>query len=131
MFTSAKDLIAKKVVVGERKDVRLDVTIEGLGAWRFRVPDVEEVMDAQEYGRTHKGVTESGDTYLVFNQCEYPDLRDQALQEAYGAHGCDVVHKLLKPGEVEELAQVLMMKAGYRGSTVDVILDGADDLKNA
>ena len=31
MFTSAKDLIAKKVVVGERKDVRLDVTIEGSG----------------------------------------------------------------------------------------------------
>ena len=41
MFTSAKDLIAKKAVIGERKEARLDVTIEGLGAWRFRVPNVE------------------------------------------------------------------------------------------
>lgn len=130
MFTSAKDLIAKKAVVGERKDARLDVSIEGLGAWRFRVPNVEEVMDAQEYGRVHKGATESGDSYLVYNQCEFPDLRDQELQEAYGARGCDVVHKLLKPGEVEELAQVLMTKAGYRGTTVDVILEGAVDVKN-
>ena len=52
------------------------------------------------------------------------------LQAAYGANGCNVLHKLLKPGEVEELAQMLMMKAGYRGDTVAVIVKGADEVKN-
>ena len=130
MFTSAKDLIARKSEINERKGERLNVTIKGLGDWCFRVPSVEEVMDAQEYGRVHNGASESGDTYLLYNQCEAPDLRDMELQAAYGANGCNVLHKLLKPGEVEELAQMLMMKAGYRGDTVAVIVKGADEVKN-
>ena len=106
MFTSAKDLIARKSEINERKGERLNVTIKGLGDWCFRVPSVEEVMDAQEYGRVHKGASESGDTYLLYNQCEAPDLRDMELQE------------------------MLMMKAGYRGDTVAVIVKGADEVKN-
>ena len=79
MFTSAKDLIAKKVVVGERKDVRLDVTIEGLGAWRFRVPDVEEVMDAQEYGRRWSSAAETSESAASSRILEHCCERDFLL----------------------------------------------------
>ena len=45
--------------------------------------------------------------------------------------GMDIDTKVVsESGEVEELAQMLMMKAGYRGDTVAVIVKGADEVKN-
>lgn len=130
MFISAKELMQRKGVIEERKAQTLDVTIKGLGEWRFRVPSASEIMDAQMFAKSHKSAEESGDTFLLYNQCEMPDLHDAQLQNAYGVHGCAIVHKLLLAGEVEALARALMQKAGYNGGTVDIIEKGANEVKN-
>ena len=129
MFTSAKDLIERKTEITKRLGEKITVKIEGLGEWRFKVPSAEEIIDAQTYGKTHNE-SNAGDSFLVYNQCEEPNLCDQDLQAAYGVSGPEVLYELLRPGEVDELAKLLMKKAGYYGGAVEIIAQAAGDVKN-
>ena len=131
MFTSAKDLIERKTSIEKRLNDTMAVSIEGLGEWQFKVPSSAEILDAQEYQRAHGHAGDNtGDYFLVYNQCEAPNLRDEALQEAYGVHGAAILEKFLMAGEVDTLAKALMRKAGYGGGTIDIIAKGADEVKN-
>lgn len=130
MFTSAKDLIERKTEIAKRLSEKITVKIDGLGEWRFKVPSAEEIIDAQTYGKNHSE-SNAGDAFLVYNQCEEPNLRDQELQAAFDVSGPEVLNKLLRPGEADELAKLLMKKAGYYGGAVEVIAQAADEVKNA
>lgn len=130
MFTSAKDLIARKTSIEQRLSEKITVRIDDLGEWCFKVPSAADIIDAQTYGKNHSE-SNSGDTFLVYNQCEEPNLRDQEMQASFGVSGPEVLFKLLHPGEVDELAKVLMKKAGYYGGAVEVIAQAADEVKNA
>ncbi len=132
IFTSAKDLIEKKTNVLQRIDEKVVVSIEDLGEWQFKVPSASDILDAQTYERTHGKTGEvDADVYLVYNQCEQPNLHDEALQKAYDVHGPVVLRKLLRAGEVDELAKMLMQKAGYYGGTIEIIAKGAEEVKNS
>lgn len=133
MFTSAKDLIARKTDIDKRVNEELIVKIEEMGEWRFKMPTAEDIVDAQTYARTHARASDDSvaDSYLVYNQCIEPDLHDGELQEAYGVRGYEILAKLLKAGEVDELAKALMQKAGYRGGCIEIIAKGAEEVKNA
>ncbi|MDU7433795.1 MAG: hypothetical protein E7K89_10175, partial [Anaerococcus vaginalis] len=99
-----------------------------VGAKGFkRLADIE---DAQAY-ETHHGKTADsvGDVYLVYSMCVAPDLHDQELQEAYGTKGPGIVNALLRPGEVQELTEALMEKAGYVDKSV-VEIEKAEEVKN-
>ncbi|MDU7245383.1 MAG: hypothetical protein E7K64_00785 [Clostridia bacterium] len=127
---TSKDLIAMKTDIEKRKNERLHVTIGDLGDWEFMVPSAADMLDAQAY-ETHHGKTADsvGDVYLVYSMCVAPDLHDQELQEAYGTKGPGIVNALLRPGEVQELTEALMEKAGYVDKSV-VEIEKAEEVKN-
>lgn len=133
MFISAKDLIERKTEINKRVDSELVVNIAELGQWRFKVPSADEIIDADAYDKAHgqgkRGFV--GDAFLVYNQCIEPDLHDKELQAAYSAKGYELVQALLMPGEISELAKMLMLKAGYSGNTLEIITEGADAVKNS
>lgn len=130
MFTSAKDLIAKKTDIIKRLDDKLVVTVGDLGDWQFNVPTAEDVLDAKKYGETHNTAEDNGDSFLVYSMCVEPNLHDEVLQEAMGAHGASILYKILRSGEVDELARALMLKAGYYGAN-DIVIKGAEQVKNS
>ena len=126
---TSKALIAMKTDIDKRKDERLCVTIGDLGEWEFMVPSAADMLDAQAYEQNHGKTADSvGDVFLVYSMCLTPDLRDKELQEAYGARGPAIVNALLRPGEVQELTEALMAKAGYDKSVVEI--KKAEEVKN-
>ena len=132
LFTSAKDLIARKTEIEARTNKTVTVTVGDLGDWRFKVPNAAEILDAQVYARKHKdGADGAGDTFLVYNQCEEPNLHDQELQKAFDNPGADIVNHLLNPGEVSAIAHGLMARAGYYEGAAGIIMQGAEAVKNA
>lgn len=53
-----------------------------------------------------------------------PDLRDERLQAALGvATPYDVVKRLLRAGEIEDLQAAIEKLSGYRGSTLELLAD--------
>lgn len=53
-----------------------------------------------------------------------PNLRDERLQQACGAATpYEVVRKMLRAGEIEDLQAAIEKLSGYRGSTLQVLAD--------
>lgn len=53
-----------------------------------------------------------------------PNLRDERLQQACGAvTPYEVVRKMLRAGEIEDLQAAIEKLSGYRGSTLQVLAD--------
>lgn len=64
-----------------------------------------------------------GDKYLCFECIKEPNLKDKALQEAYGrAVPMDIVEVIFAPGEIPQIAIECMKLAGYMG--------GVEQIKN-
>ena len=53
-----------------------------------------------------------------------PNLRDASLQNACGAATpYEVVHKMLRAGEIEDLQAAIEKLSGYRASTLEILAD--------
>lgn len=62
-----------------------------------------------------------GDKYLCFESIKEPNLKDKALQEAYGcAVPMDIVDIIFAPGEIPQIAIECMKLAGYMGGVEQV-----------
>ena len=113
---SVKELIAKKEAIEAKKNETVDF-VTSIGTVTVKKPTKSIVLESIEQEKT-------GDAYLILNQVVEPNLKDPALQEAYGCvEPLDIVEKIFMPGEVANLARAIMRTSGYG---VDVV----EDLKN-
>ncbi|MBR2182949.1 MAG: hypothetical protein IJ858_05955 [Acidaminococcaceae bacterium] len=116
MAVSVKDLIAKKEEIAAKKEATVDF-VTSIGTVTVKKPTKSMVLESIERDKT-------GDAYLILQQVVEPNLKDPALQEAYGcAEPLDIVEKIFLPGEIANLARAIMKTSGYG---VDIV----EDLKN-
>lgn len=136
---NAKELLLNKTKLEARQNQIVDIEVRGLGGvCRFRVPTMEEIVDAQVQfrgtGANHTGVL---DEIMIYNQCIEPNLRDIELAQAFlnqSYADYNIVGKLLLAGEIKHIASALMDKAGYDDNNIDVkqalVEEGAEEIKN-
>ena len=107
---------AKKEEIAAKKEATVDF-VTSIGTVTVKKPTKSMVLESIERDKT-------GDAYLILQQMVEPNLKDPALQEAYGcAEPLDIVEKIFLPGEVVNLAKAIMKTSGYG---VDIV----EDLKN-
>lgn len=111
------ELLQKKDILRKRKDETFVVDVEGVGEFKFRVPDASDIDDANSYmdGKM-------ADAYII-NACAVePIFNTEALREAYGVStGIDVVNAIFLSGEVASISGEIVKKAGYREGLVKVV----------
>lgn len=123
MKLTAQALLEKKGLIEERKREHFMMEVDGLGTFTFRLPSVEDALDAEAY---QNGTC--ADEYLVAACCVEPAFNDPALVEGFGvSNAVDVVRAIFLPGVVKDLATKLVRRAGYEAGMVHVV----DDVKNA
>ena len=90
--------------------------------------DVVFKLRALPYGMV-KSIRDSvaGDPGLdiLLAGCVEPNLKDERLQEKFGgATPADVVKRMLLPGEIADLSQVIEKLSGYRRLTITEVKNG-------
>lgn len=141
MAMTAKELIAKKTDILSRKDATFEVNIKEVGVWKMRTPNAEDIIDSNVFASEHKNEVRNDAVVLVYNMTVEPNLRDAELvkevAEAIGRQNTSgpwIVDAILKAGEVKNLSDILLEKAGFSPDSVVSLqqaeLEGAEQLKN-
>ena len=113
MAVSIKELIDKKESIEARKQRLFDIetsagTITVKQPTRFLAMDIADMTD--------------GDSYVILHCTVEPNLKDKALQDAYGClEPTDLPHKIFDAGEVNAIARKIMECAGYRKDVTAVV----------
>ena len=116
MAVSVKELIEKKDAIAANKAATVKF-VTSIGTVVVKKPTKSMVLEAL-------GRESDGDAYLILQQVVEPDLKDSALQDAYGCvEPLDIVEKLFMPGEIVNFSRAIMKTSGYG---VDIV----EDLKN-
>ena len=116
---TAKALLEKRGLIEQKKNRVIEIEVDELGLFRFRVPDKIDIADCNEH--------DDSDAVLVYQCCLEPNLKDKELQDGFGcSFPIDIVNKLMLPGEVALLATELTKAAGYDSELIKVI----DNIKN-
>ncbi|NLY09364.1 MAG: hypothetical protein GXZ11_05635 [Tissierellia bacterium] len=119
---NAKTLIEKKILIQKKKTKPVHISIQDLGTFKFRTPDMSDVIDSTSFkGGGHE------DQYLIYTCCEEPNLRDKELQETYEcSEPFDIVDKIFLPGEIQRTAKLLTEACGYKEDAAKVV----EEIKN-
>lgn len=118
----AKTLLQRKNLLEKRKQKEFEVEIRELGNIKFRTPITEDLIDAREYGG---GNYEN--EYLIYACSIEPNFKSQELQSGFEVKDpVDIIEKIFLPGEIAELATILVKSAGYADDVAKVV----DDTKN-
>lgn len=114
---SAKELIKKRKLIEEKKRKEFIIEINDMGQFKFRTPDMFDVIDSQAFkGGGHE------EEYMIYTCMVEPNLRNAELQEAYECHEpFDIVDALFLPGEKQAIAQLLLDQAGYKDDIAKVV----------
>lgn len=142
MAMTAKDLLALKTDFIKRKDETVDIEIKDIGTWTFNVPTASDILDAHVYCNNHyDGSKPSLDRVFVFRQTKEPDLYDAelvaGLAEVAGISDAKAgdweVDVILKPGQIDRISDLLMVKAGYTTDSATAVIEteikGAEEVK--
>lgn len=89
--------------------------------------DVIFKLKALPYGKAHdiERFTQDVDVNILLAGCVEPNLKDERLQEKFGgATPADVVKRMLLPGEIADLSQVIEKLSGYRHLTITEVKNG-------
>ena len=120
MAISINELIAKKEELAAKKDTLYDMETS-IGTITVKKPLKDMVAESLERDK-------QSDEYLILNQVVAPNLKDRALQEAYGCmEPLDIVGKIFEPGEIPAIAKEIVRTAGY-GADIKVKIH--EELKN-
>lgn len=141
MAMTAKDLIAKKTTLLERKNETFEVNIKDVGVWKMNVPTAEDIIDSNVYAENHKREVRNDTVVLCYNMTIQPSLKDAELVAAFAdatghenAPGPWIVDAILNAGEVKNLCEILLSKAGFASDSVVAVqqaeIEGAEQLKN-
>ena len=113
MVLNAKELINKKKIIEDKKNKTIEIEVPDIGAFKFRLPDINDYNDSEAYGKSRKDNLKSNN-YLLYACCLEPDLKDPELQKAYEVKDpVDIVDKIFLFGEVGTIADILIKKAGF------------------
>ena len=131
MAMTAKELVLRGSDILSRKKEFVNINIEEVGVWRFRVPTADDINDNKVYFENHKHEARNGDVVHVYRQCVEPNLKDPELC-AYLAPkvgrkdappGPWVVDALLKPGEITSIVEIFYKQLGYLTETAHIVSD--------
>ena len=118
----AKTLLERKNLLEKRKQKEFEVEVKDLGVFKLRTPTTADLIDAREYG--------GGDyenEFIVYTCTVEPNLKSQELQQGFEVKDpVDIVNEIFLPGEVAELATILVKSAGFNNEVAKVV----DDTKN-
>ena len=108
MAVSIQELIDKKDGIIAGRTATYDLAT-GIGTITVKKPSRAFVLEALDLSDAAES-----DAYIVFNMTVSPDLKDNALQKAYGCMDpLDIVNKLFDSGEVVAISKQIMKCAGY------------------
>jgi Phage XkdN-like protein. len=115
------DLIAQAEKKKTQSKQRKQLYIKSLdGVITVQHPDRALCLEVQDMGS-------DGNAYLIYECVIEPNLKDSALQNAYGCiKPLDIVDAIFEPGEIALLSNEIIKMAGYDESAVKVV----EDLKN-
>lgn len=120
MAVSINELIAKKDELAGKKNELFDFDTS-IGVITVKKPSKGMVAETLER-------EQDNDEYMILNQVVTPNLKDRALQEAFGCvEPTDIVGKLFEPGEISAIAKEIIRTAGYG---VDIKVKLHEELKN-
>lgn len=120
MVLNAKELINKKNIIEDKKNKTIEIEVPDLGAFKFRLPNINDYNDSEAYGKSRKDNVKAND-YLLYTCCLEPDLKDPELQKAYGTKDpVDIVDKIFLFGEINTLSDILIKKAGFDKEVMNV-----------
>lgn len=118
------ELIAKaeQKKAAKAKPVTAEVYVKSLdGTIVLQAPTSQMMADIV------KMEADEGNSYLVYQCCIEPKLKDKELQEAYGCSvPTDIVENLFDPGEIAALSIECAKLAGYGDGSVNIV----DTVKN-
>ena len=116
---TAQALLEKRGLIEDKKNKILELEVEGLGVLAFRLPDDEDIREAQD--------CEDEDVMLIYSCAIEPSLKDAELQAGFGCTiPIEIVDKIFLPGEKQRVAAKLMEAAGFRRDAVKVV----ENIKN-
>lgn len=119
---NTKTLLERKNLLEKRKAKVFDVEIKDLGVVKLRTPLTEDLIDSREYGGGGRE-----DEFIVYSCMVEPDLKSQELQSGFEVKDpVDIVSEIFLPGEIAEIATILVKSAGYADNVAKVV----DDTKN-
>ena len=120
MAISINDLIAKKEELAAKKNEMFDMETS-IGIITVKKPSKTMVAESVEREK-------DSDEYLILNQVVAPNLKDRALQEAYGClEPLDIVGKIFEAGEISAISKAIIRTAGF-GAEIKTKLH--EELKN-
>lgn len=120
MAVSVQDLIKQKEAIEAKHQETFDLKTS-IGVITVKKPTAAFMAELSD-------LTEGANEYGILNLCVSPDLKDPALQKAYGcSEPTDIVGKLFDPGEVIAISNKLAGLAGY-GKDIEAKLH--EDVKN-
>lgn len=106
MAISVKELIEQKEKIEGNKKALYDLETS-IGVITVKQPTASFVADVINL--------DDSDKLVVFDNIVEPDLKNKELQNAYNCiEPTDIVEKLFKAGEVNNIAMAIMRCAGYR-----------------
>lgn len=124
---TAKELIAKKGLIEDKKNKKIEIEVPDVGTFSFRLPNMLDYEDAEAYGKNRDNSGYEQNKYLLYACCLEPNLKDEELLKGFEVTaGIDLIDKLLMVGEVSTIAQILVKKAGFDKEAFKVV----EKLKN-
>lgn len=113
---NAETLLKKKKIIEDIKNKKIDITIEELGTFRFRIPRSDDFEALGGFEEAQK------DLYLVYSCCDSPNLKDENLQKAFDINGepFEIVNEIFLPGQVKKITEKLLEASGYNDRAVKI-----------
>lgn len=112
-------LLAHDIPEPETQEIKIERLSQMFGEeviFKIRELDYDTVADLKR--REHM------DLHIILNGVVSPDLRDKTLRKKIGGETpFDMLKKLLKAGEIEELSRKIELLSGYRQKTMAVVND--------
>lgn len=135
---SVEELIKNKVKIekSDDKEITATLTVPSIGGGiklAYTRNDIHDFHDASKNVDAKLPKEEAEELYaragynLVYTVISEPNLKDKALQEAYGCkEPYEIVKKIFEEGEIGDIMDFAVEKAGFKnGKVVEV-----EDLKN-
>ncbi|NLY20131.1 MAG: hypothetical protein GXZ08_02455 [Tissierellia bacterium] len=120
----ASDLIKKKNLIAKKLNGTVEVEVKDLGVFKFKTLTIDEINDGVEFGSKNEGY---GDEYMILNACIEPNLRDEELKKEFNVEfNHEIVRKILSPGEINRIIEILMEKAGFEEDVAKLV----EEVKN-
>lgn len=113
---NAETLLKKKKIIEDIKNKKIDISIEQLGTFRFRVPKSDDFEALGGFEENQK------DLYLVYACCESPSLKDENLQKEFtvGGEPFEIVNEIFLPGQIKKITEKLLEESGYNDKSVKI-----------